>query len=267
MEKKIFSAGLSLFISFLIFIPPLYSQDENAAAHIFKTQADTIVLIQAKTNRETRLGSGFIISVDGKIITNYHIIRKAKEILVKLRNKKIYQRVSVVNVDSRKDIAIIKIEADNLLPVQFGDSRKMQIGERVIAIGNPLGLESTISDGLISSIRDTLKGFHIFQISVPLSPGSSGGPLFNLKGEVIGITTASAANGQSLNFAIPLNDVKPLLFESPLHVRKKEQMYTVLPGDTLYSLARKYHTTVEAIVQRNHLRETKIYTGQRIRIR
>jgi serine protease Do len=89
--------------------------------------------------------------------------------------------------------------------VRLGDSDLVQVGERVVAIGNPRGLEQTVTDGLISAIRDTGKGYKLFQMSVPISTGSSGGPLFNMAGEAIGITAAYLEGGQNLNFAIPIN--------------------------------------------------------------
>jgi S1-C subfamily serine protease len=89
--------------------------------------------------------------------------------------------------------------------VRLGNSDPVQVGERVVAIGNPRGLEQTVTDGLISAIRDTGKGYKLFQMSVPISTGSSGGPLFNMAGEAIGITAAYLEGGQNLNFAIPIN--------------------------------------------------------------
>ena len=177
---------------------------------LFNQHVDSIVLVAAQDRKVSRLGSGFIIREDGWIVTNAHVIKNAKSIIVKLRNNKVCPNVRVLYCDVDHDVALLKVDAGNLKPATLGNSNKVHIGERVVTIGNPLGLESTISDGLISSWR-TVHGYKTLQISVPLSEGSSGGPLFNLQGEVIGITTASYLKGQNLNFAIPINYIKPFL--------------------------------------------------------
>jgi S1-C subfamily serine protease len=106
----------------------------------------------------------------------------------------------------------IKAHGFHFRPLRLGDSDRLQVGEEVVAIGNPLSLESTVSSGIVSAIRPTeVQGHKFLQITAPISPGSSGGPLFNMAGEVVGITTSRMKEGQNLNFAIPINDVKPLV--------------------------------------------------------
>ena len=284
-------------ISFVPLCPiPAYALkcDEDSAAEIFAKQSDAIVLIAAlnKNKKNSRLGSGFIVSEDGQIITNYHIVKKAKKIFVKLKNNRVYNHVRLISFDSGKDIAVLKIDARHLKKVQLGNSSEVKIGQRVITIGNPLGLESSIADGLISSLREDERGHTILQISVPLSSGSSGGPLFNLDGEVVGITTASLLNGQNLNFAVPINYARSLLkgeVDTPktkdaprrnlarrvtlkdkrqLHYEQSEhfEFYQVQPSDTLYGLSKKFDTTVTRLMSLNELLDTKISAGQRIKI-
>jgi len=151
-------------------------------------------------------GSGFVISENGAIATNYHVVESAYNVLIQFINGKSFKEVSMIASYPSYDIAILNIEEDELfLPVILGNSDNIQVGEQILAIGNPYGWENTISDGLISGIRE-IADFKLLQITAPVSPGSSGGALFNMKGEVIGITSiGSQWDAQNLNFAIPIN--------------------------------------------------------------
>ncbi len=264
---------LSLLLSFFS-LSPIFAatqEPESSVEKIFNEQVDSIVVIGALDKKQSRLGSGFIVDKDGLIVTNAHLAGGAKKIVVKLHKSSIYHQARLITIDRAKDIAILKIDIPNLKPVKLGNSNKVQIGERVVSIGNPLGLESTISDGLISSWRTVKGGLKVLQISVPLSQGSSGGPLFNLQGEVIGVTMGSYLKGQNLNFAVPINDVKPLLNKSNLNrfrsaLGKGKNIYTVRSNDTLTKLARRFHTTVLELMKLNHLHDPRIHRGQKIRI-
>jgi hypothetical protein len=173
---------------------------------IVKEQADAVVFVRVTSKSgEQRVGTGFVVRRTGEILTNFHLVEDAGTITVRLRNEDVYDEVTLVERDARRDIALIKVKGWNLAVVTLGDSDPVQVGERVVAIGNPKGLEQTVADGLISAIRDTGKGYKLFQMSVPISTGSSGGPLFNMAGEAIGITAAYLEGGQNLNFAIPIN--------------------------------------------------------------
>jgi S1-C subfamily serine protease len=146
------------------------------------------------------------------IITNYHVIEGAHNALIKLKNGEVYDRVWVIDYHPRRDVAVLKIQGIGLPTVAIGDSATVEQGDWCVAIGNPKGLEHTVSDGLISAIR-ILEGNQMFQISTPISAGSSGGPLYNKNGEVIGITTAGLVGEgvQNLNFAVPLKYAMPML--------------------------------------------------------
>jgi len=173
---------------------------------IVKEQADAVVFLRVTSKGgERRVGTGFVVRQTGEILTNLHLVEDAKTLTVKLRNEDVYDEVVLLESDPRRDIALIKVRGWNLPVVRLGNSDPVQVGERVVAIGNPRGLEQTVTDGLISAIRDTGKGYKLFQMSVPISTGSSGGPLFNMAGEAIGITAAYLEGGQNLNFAIPIN--------------------------------------------------------------
>jgi len=167
--------------------------------------------------RQRSLGSGFVIDSDGSILTNNHVVENAQKIVVKLADEQEYD-AKVIGRDSKTDIAVIKINAKTALPAaSFGDSDGLQVGEWVMAIGNPFGLDSTVTSGIISGTgRHIGQGAYdnFIQTDASINPGNSGGPLINMRGEVIGINTAifSRTGGNiGIGFAIPINLVKELL--------------------------------------------------------
>jgi serine protease Do len=167
--------------------------------------------------QQRSLGSGFIIGSDGTILTNGHVIANAKKIVVKLSDNREFE-AKVVGKDSKTDIAVIKIDAKESLPkVQLGDSDRLQVGEWVMAVGNPFGLENTVTSGIVSA-----KGRHIgagpyddfIQTDASVNPGNSGGPLVNGRGEVVGINLAIVSQtgaNVGIAFATPINLVKELV--------------------------------------------------------
>jgi hypothetical protein len=162
-------------------------------------------------------GSGFLISRDGRIVTNYHVIKTGSSAFVKLPNGALFAVDGVLASNKDRDVAIIKAHGNDFRTLTLGDSDRLEVGEEVVAIGNPLSLESTVSNGIVSAIRTEDKEGKFLQITAPISPGSSGGPLFNMAGKVVGITTSHIKGGENLNFAIPINDVKPMLLDrSPI---------------------------------------------------
>jgi S1-C subfamily serine protease len=165
-------------------------------------------------------GSGFFVSKDGHVVTNYHVITNGSSAVVKLPNGAFFAVDGVLASDANRDVAIIKAHGNDFRPLTLGDSDRLQVGEEVVAIGNPLSLESTVSNGIVSAIRTVEdEGGKFLQVTAPISPGSSGGPLFNMAGEVVGITTSHIVGGENLNFAIPINDVKPMLVARMSKVR------------------------------------------------
>jgi Do/DeqQ family serine protease len=166
-----------------------------------------------QTRRDKSLGSGFIISKDGYIVTNDHVVRDAESIQVKLSNDKIYD-AKVVGGDQKTDIAVIKITATDLPAAVLGDSDKLEAGQWAIAIGNPFGLDRTMTVGVISATGRSNVGIETYenfiQTDASINPGNSGGPLLNVYGEVVGINTAIVAAGQGIGFAIPINMAKPV---------------------------------------------------------
>ena len=188
--------------------------------------ADSVVEIQTeRTLNDWRIGqytttgagSGVIISADGYIITNQHVIDGANTIIVGLRNGESYPAV-LIGSDHKTDIALLKIEETELTPAVFGDSSKMVVGETAVVIGNPLGqLGGTVTDGIISALDREIafdgKTMNLLQTNAAINPGNSGGGIFNAYGELIGVVVAksSGSDVEGLGFAIPINDVKDIL--------------------------------------------------------
>ncbi|MDL1972089.1 MAG: DegQ family serine endoprotease [Deltaproteobacteria bacterium] len=164
--------------------------------------------------RQKSLGSGFIISKDGYILTNNHVVEKATEIRVRLLNKEQFE-AKVIGRDPKTDIALIKIKANHSLSAAtLGDSDALRVGDWVIAIGNPFGLGHTVTVGIISA-KERIIGAgpydNFLQTDAAINPGNSGGPLVNLEGKVVGINTAIVAQAQGIGFAIPINMAKYIL--------------------------------------------------------
>ncbi|RJP21072.1 MAG: DegQ family serine endoprotease [Deltaproteobacteria bacterium] len=167
-----------------------------------------------KEQKRRSLGSGFIVSEDGYILTNNHVVEKADEVTVTLLDKEEF-KAKVIGNDPKTDIALIKIESRKKLPhVALGDSDELDVGEWVVAIGNPFGLGHTVTTGIVSA-KGRIIGSgpydDFIQTDASINPGNSGGPLFNLKGEVVGINTAIIQGGQGIGFATPVQLAKAVL--------------------------------------------------------
>ena len=169
------------------------------------------------TQERPGLGSGFIISKDGYILTNQHVIEGANEIYVRIKGNEEAVPAKVVGADYDLDLAVLKIDEDKDLPyLKLGSSEDIKVGNWVIAIGSPFGLEDTVTVGVISAKErpvsiDDRHYEHLLQTDASINPGNSGGPLLNLKGEVVGINTAINAQAQGIGFAIPTSTVKDVI--------------------------------------------------------
>lgn len=171
-----------------------------------------------KVSTPAGLGSGFFINKDGYLITNYHVIEKETRIevtvFVKAKDgfeKKKFKKVKIEAINPFVDLALLKVEdleGLKLTYVSFGDSEKIKVGEEVFAVGNPLGLERTVTNGVISTKNRPFEGLVYIQTNADINPGNSGGPLFNLAGEVVGVTNMGYIFLGGLGFAIPVNYVK-----------------------------------------------------------
>lgn len=183
------------------------------SAQITKKVAPGVVLIKGTTDAGEVLGTGFIISADGKIATNLHVIEGLKNGGVQLASGERFDSFTVLVFDARKDLAIIKIPGFDLPFVPLGNSNNIQVGEPILVVGSPLGLQGTVTTGVVSSVRDDPAGggFKVLQTDASANPGNSGGPLVNRQAEVVGIVTFKIRGGENLNFAIPVNYLRGLM--------------------------------------------------------
>ena len=190
---------------------------------IYQASTPAVVRIESTLPGGVAVGSGFIVDARGLIATNLHVVAGASRIMVQLHDGKTELLVSrVLGFDPAHDLAIIEVSAAHPLPVvRVGNSDDTAIGDEVVAIGNPLGVFAyTISSGLISQKIPVSADVTLLQISVPISQGSSGGPLFNQFGEVIGVTTGIITKAQNINIAVPTNYLKPLLQQPAIGVEE-----------------------------------------------
>lgn len=202
-----------------LFIPALVlaqNQRLKSPSEIAREQSKAVVIIEALDERGsvTGQGSGFIVSSQGAVVTNLHVVQGASSLRVKLPGGDAYKTSDLVDVDDAKDIAVLKVKGFRLPVVTLGDSDKAETGEAVVAISSPEGLVNSISTGVISGVRrfDTHR---VFQITAPISQGSSGGALFNSSGEVIGVITSLLKSGQNINFAVPINYARGMIGDQP----------------------------------------------------
>lgn len=205
-------------------------RETSAIIEVAKKVSPSVVSITVQTSgvdifgfrRDGRgAGTGIIVSSDGLILTNKHVVSGAGSLSVFTSDGKEYKDAKVVAVDSTNDIAFVRIEAKGLTPAELGDSAAVIVGQKVVAIGNALGqFQNSVTEGIISGLgRPVVAGDetgseqleNLFQTDAAINPGNSGGPLVNLDGQVIGINTAIAGDAQNIGFAIPINEAVPLI--------------------------------------------------------
>ncbi|MGB6063418.1 MAG: DegQ family serine endoprotease [Desulfomonilaceae bacterium] len=195
---------------------------------------------------QVAMGSGFIVSPDGRIVTNSHVVKGMDKIKVTLTGKRTYT-AKVIGIDPDSDIAVIKIPATGLPVAKFGDSSKLHVGQIVLAVGNPFGLNGTVTAGIVSATGRTNVGIvsyeDFIQTDAPINPGNSGGPLVNIEGEVIGVTTAIATRSggyQGIGFAIPSNSIKIVMDQLIKHGKVTRGLLGVNIQDLNDSLAKSF---------------------------
>jgi S1-C subfamily serine protease len=187
--------------------PPLKSPSEIA-----REQSPAVVVIEQldESGNAVGQGSGFIVTPGGAIVTNLHVVQGGASVRVKLPNGDVYKTADLVDFDESKDIAVIKIKGFQLPIVRLGDSDRVEVGEAIVAISSPEGLTNSVSTGVISGVR-RFETHRVFQITAPISHGSSGGALFDSRGALIGITTFVFRAGQNINFAVPINYARGMI--------------------------------------------------------
>lgn len=179
-----------------------WAQDNLPA--IVKRISPAVVVVETQRGNKKGLGTGFFINSRGHIVTNYHVIYGAQQATVKTHDGRRYPVKQIIAEDTEADLVLITadIPARDIVPVEIS-GRLPEVGEKIYAIGHPMGLEKTVSEGIVSAIRKLPKLGDIIQITAAISPGSSGGPVFNAAGQVIGVARATLRTGQNLNFAVP----------------------------------------------------------------
>jgi len=171
-----------------------------------------VVILESYNDQGQKLGqgSGFIFSPEGKVFTNYHVIRGAGRVQVQMHDQSTHEVAYIAGLDMQHDVVALQIEGDSLPSVHLGNSSTVKTGDHVTALGAPLGLDSTLTDGIISAVREA-GSFRLFQTSAPISHGSSGGPLFDDYGDVVAPAVSTAEAGENLNFAVPIDLAQALL--------------------------------------------------------
>lgn len=190
---------------------------ERSVRELVEQLGESVVQVRTPSG----LGSGFFVREDGYLITNFHVIEGETQISIEVFYQKagqlertVFKQVRIVALNRFADLALLKIEdanAPKFRPVPLGDTGTLAVGERVFAIGSPLGLERTVTEGIISTKTRQIQGELYLQTTAQINPGNSGGPLFNLRGEVVGVTNMKMTFGEGLGFAIPVEAVKYFL--------------------------------------------------------
>jgi S1-C subfamily serine protease len=226
--------------------PQTYDAEEQVNIDVYKKAIPSVVNITSTAVSmdffwgpipQEGQGSGFIIDKEGHILTNYQVIEGARQVKVTLHNKKTYP-AEIIGRDRSHDLAVIQIKAPELIPATLGDSKNLVVGQKVYAIGNPFGLNGTMTRGIISSLRPirSPEGAYIdeaIQTDAAINPGNSGGPLLNSRGEVIGITSMIATGGSNqsagIGFAIPINTAKAVINDLVMYGRVRRPSLGVRP--------------------------------------
>lgn len=179
---------------------------------IAERTAPSVVVIAGlnEKGRDRDLGSGYVASADGIIVTSYHVIRGEESLRVRFATGDEYPVTTVVGYNIKNDVAALQTLHPPSAPLKTDPTERVTVGDRVLAIGDPLGLVSTVSEGMVTALRDD-EGTHYIQTQAPIAPGSSGGPLLNEHGSVIGLVTWSRVDGQNLNFAVSARHISELL--------------------------------------------------------
>ena len=176
-----------------------------------------LLVVSDAAGKEIATGTGFLVSSDGKLITNHHVIENAASASAKAENGGLFPIEGVLVDDPKNDLVVLKLKGKDLPFLPLGKDEKVEVGTRIAVIGSPLGLEGTLSEGIVSAVRDLMGEMRLLQITANISPGSSGSPVLSAKGDVVGVATALLPGGQALNFAVPIECATLLLAKAQSH--------------------------------------------------
>lgn len=224
-----------------------------------KTRSSVVFIkVFDAANKAIATGSGFFVSADGMLVTNFHVIEGADKIVVKLETGAMYEVSGVLAGDSKSDVVLLRVNANGFPFLKLGDSAKAEVGQRVTVIGSPLGLEGTVSDGIISAKRELPGKEKWLQITAPIAPGSSGSPVLDASSEVLGVATMLIRDGQALNFAVPIEVAKALLAEvKPDTVAKPLEKLIRREDNAVYGDA-EYGEVLAAIDSKDYVQALKL---------
>lgn len=186
-------------------------QAQDTLVQLAAEATRAVVRIDVETAATSRQGSGFLVDGSGRILTNHHVIRDAQSLEVRLASGDVYDVVQILATDERRDMAVLQVAGFDLPSLPLGNSDSVRVGNPVVLIGSPLGLENTVTTGIVSGRRQEDEGYQVLQISAPASVGSSGGPVLSRTGQVVAIASSQMPSGQNLNFALPINYARGLL--------------------------------------------------------
>ena len=247
----VYRAGCLAFLLVATLLPAAEVPDLRALAKQARP-AVYLLVIQDEDGEVKGSGTGFLISADGLLVTNHHVVAGAKQILAKAENGGLFPVVRVLAEDPANDLALLQVEGKDLSCLSLAPPGSAEAGTRIAVIGSPLGLEGTLTEGIVSA-RRKLPGQkrEVLQISAAISQGSSGSPVLDAQGRVVGVASFLLAEGQSLHFATPAEKLQPLIRKAghsvpsptPLASRSSPiRTYTVRSGDTLSRISRELKT-------------------------
>lgn len=232
-------------------------EDALSIPDIYDKVSPSVVGVSCTLGNSTATGTGIIISSDGYIITNAHVIEDAKTVMIVDSNAEQYE-ATVIGYDTQTDLAVLKIEASGLVACEFGISGELRIGELAVAIGNPLGFDlyGTITSGIISGLNRTLtigeNTMNLIQTNASINSGNSGGPLIDAYGRVIGITSAKVASlyGEGLGFAIPIDEALPIINDLMEHGYVTGRPMIGISGENITPIMSMYYRLPEGVYVR-----------------
>jgi len=223
-----------------------------------KARPAVMLLVVSDANgKEIATGTGFLVSSDGKLITNHHVIEGAANAVAKSENGGLFPVEGVLADDPKNDLVLLKLTGNNLPFLTLGSSDNIEVGTRIAVIGSPLGLEGTLSEGIVSAVRDLMSDIRKLQITAAISPGSSGSPVMNARGAVIGIASALLRGGQALNLAVPVEYANNLLIKPQPSIKPQPLQHLVGTGEDAIFSDPDWHAIVAASASEDYIEMLK----------